>query len=884
MALKFPMPIETIVAAGVLLLGPGVLAGTAHAADSGEEAWGEWGCGRMLEGAPTRGLGAFDEKTGADNRNWAPDPMVEWKHLRLEIDFVDFERGRFEALATYRIAPIGVPVTSLDLDANGLDVKWVRWGKGDPDAGGDLEHFHDGSKLGIRFPAPLRSGESEVAIRYSGEQPVQGLVFTPPCESGSPEVHSQGQAESNHYWFPCHDFPNVRVAVDLLATVPKGLAVSGNGAFVEKRDAPVGGVTGAVDPGGAGESAAPREVWHWRQEKPIVPYLISIVAGRFAQVPLDSSRSGVSMKVWVPPEREADVARTFGHTDEMIALFERVFGQKYPWARYDQLVVRNFGAGGMENVAATTLHPAAIFDEIAGAEEDLDGLIAHELCHQWTGDLVTCRTWAHIWLNEGWATYGSALWMEHRDGEDGYFDSIYGSNGVAKRDSTDGATAMVSPIYRNPWEVFGRAPNPYPKGASILHMLREKLGEEVFSDGVHRYMAAHAGGLAETDDFRKALEAASGRSLEWFFDQWCYRPGCPRLKADVGYDAESRTLTVRVEQTQKIDERTPAFRLDLPIVVETVSGARTIPWEIRDRVAEKSIELDGPPQLVAIDPRLASLKTLETNLSTGLLAECARRGPTQAARRFAIEALSRKNEPESIAVLGEIAASTGAARSSRREAIEALAGFDTPEARAKVIAIFDAAEADPRVRATLVDALAKQPKEDVAERLERTALHDRSYQCRAGAARALGALKATDRVEALVALAAVPSHQERIRVAAIGALAALEDARGIEPALALAKRGNFDRARPDAIEALGRLGKKAEAAQREKIVKELLALLDDPERRSRDAAGDALAELKASEATEKLQAIASSDRDPGRRERAERWLKSIRGDAPARTP
>jgi len=839
------------------------------------------GCGRIAEFLEERGKGAFDPAKGADNRNWAPDPLVEYRHLRLDLDLVDMERARFEGLATYRIAPIGVPVNGLTLDCAGLEVKWVRWGEGSPLAGREIEYFHDGPKLGIRFAEPLPRGESVIAIRYSGDRPVQGLIFTPSVAGTerSPEVHSQGQTESNHHWFPCHDFPNVRVPVDFHITAPKGLAVSGNGALIERREAPAGGATGDAP------ADEPRELWHWRQEKPIVPYLVAIVAGRFARVPLEAPVSGVSMHVWVPPDRVDDVERTFRSTDAMVALFERVFGQKYPWARYDQLVVRNFGAGGMENVAATTLHPGSIFDEIAGDEEDLDGLIAHELCHQWTGDLVTCRTWAHIWLNEGWATYGSALWAAERDGDDGYFDSIYGNNGVARNDRTDGPVPMVSPIYKRPGDTFGRAPNPYPKGSSILHMLRERLGDEVFFDGVHRYMAAHAGGLAETDDFRTAMEAASGTSLEWFFDQWCYRPGCPNLKAEVTYDAASRRLRVVVEQTQKIDERTPAFRLSLPIVVETSSGSRTMPWEIQDRRAEREIELDGPPTMVAIDPRLASLKTIDLVMASDLLIACAQRGPTQAARRGAIEAISSRNEPAVIEALAQIARDPASWRSSRRRAIEALAGFATPEALAHLLAIFDAGEKDPRVRVALVSALEKQPRDDAAERLERIALHDRSYQCRAAAARGLAAIKAEDRAETLLALTAVPSHQERVRVAAIEALASMQDARGLEPALALAQRGNFDRARPDAIRVLAKLAPKAPDEARARVIESLVGMLDDPERRSRDAAGDALASLKATEATEKLQWIAANARDPGRRERADRWLKAISGsEEPARTP
>src|SRR5690606_29023805 len=118
-----------------------------------------------------------------------------------------------------------------------------------------------------------------------------------------------------------------------------------------------------------------------------------------------------------------------------------------------------------------------------------------------------CRSWAHIWLNEGFATYCSALWREHREGQDGYLDSIRNSYGVARRDHTDGDVGMVSPVYGSAGETFRRRPNPYPKGASILHMLRCMVGDELFFQSIARYLDEHADGVVETDDFRHAVEA-----------------------------------------------------------------------------------------------------------------------------------------------------------------------------------------------------------------------------------------------------------------------------------------------------------------------------------------------------------------------------------------
>ncbi|MEY4941976.1 MAG: hypothetical protein RL254_157, partial [Planctomycetota bacterium] len=338
--------------------------------------------------------GAFDAVNGRDHRNFPPDPQVQFQRMKLALRFDDMSSGRFTGTETLTIAPIGVPVQVLRLDAVGMKVSSVTVD------GRDAEFSNDGEALSIRFAQPLvpavggaPTAASTVVIAYSCDRPIDGLTFsaaTPEIPGVAPargaEVHTQGQTETNHYWFPIHDFPNVRMATELVIDVPAGFQASSNGALVQH------------------EVRGDREVWHWNQEKPHVPYLVSVVIGDFDHAALLNPLSGVPMTVWAPKGRGDDAKATYERTDRMMVLFERVFGQKYPWARYDQLVVRNFGSGGMENTSATTMQPSAVLDATARGEQDLDGLISHELCHQWTGDLITCRSWAHIWLNEGWAT------------------------------------------------------------------------------------------------------------------------------------------------------------------------------------------------------------------------------------------------------------------------------------------------------------------------------------------------------------------------------------------------------------------------------------------------------------------------------------------------
>ncbi len=829
---------------------------------------------RAWRAAPGEGKGgAFDAANGRDHRNFPPDPQVEYRAMRLELDFPDLAAGRFTGVQRLQVAPIGVPVQALRLDAEGLRIEAVEVD------GAPAEFAHDGSVLVIRFPRPLvavagaagaRAAATEVVVRYAGERPVDGLTFsaaTPEVPGAAPargaEVHTQGQTETNRYWFPIHDFPNVRVPTELVVTVPKGLQASANGALVSH------------------EARGDRETWHWRQEKPHVPYLVSLVIGDFDRVELPNPLSRVPMAVWAPKGRGADALATYANTDRMMKVFERAFGQPYPWARYDQLIVRNFGAGGMENTSVTTMMPTAVHDEAARAEQDLDGLISHELCHQWTGDLVTCRSWEHIWLNEGWATYGTTLWMEERDGADGYWDSVLGNARVARTDVPGAPEAMCSPVYERAGQTFSRPANPYPKGASILHMLRRMLGDEVFFRGVHAYMARHALGLAETHDFRRAMEEASGLGLEWFFDQWCFRPGSPVVKAALSYDAASRTLTVRAEQVQQVDARTPALRIRIPVWVRTAGGDRVVPFEMRDRAATASAVLDGPPVAAWVDPWLEALKVIEVDQPEAWTLGAVDAAPTHAARRQALSQAAKAGTPAVLGTLAQVAGDAAARHTMRIDAVEALAALGTPESKQAVLALAKGAIEDPRVRAASVRALAKCDAADAVPVLRSVIAAGggapRSYAVRTAAVEALADLGAKEALPDVRPLVAEASHGESVSQAALRFVARFGDASDLPAAQSRCALGIADRARPTAVDAVAELAKRADGEARAAAEAFLVRLVEDPEERTAMSAGAALAQLKCRAALERLRAMAERDRDPARRRRAQAWVKEIEG-------
>jgi len=401
--------------------------------------------------------------------------------------------------------------------------------------------------------------------------------------------------------------------------------------------------------------------------------------------------------------------------------------------------------------------------------------------------------------------------------------------------------------------------------------------------------------VVETDDFRHVMEEVSGLELEWFFEQWCRRPGTPSLKVAATYDPSAGEVQVDVEQTQQIDDRTPAFRFELPVLLQTSTGGAVHTIPVRERRATGRFPINAPPTMIVIDPHLHVLKSMELDVPLGLLLTQAESGPTIAARRAAIAALATHDRPEVRLSLERIGRDEGRRYTERAQAIEVLGGFASAEARERVVAIFDDGIEEARVRKAVVAALARQldgsktpgpALQPHVKRLVGVATSDRSADCRVVAIRRLGGLQSAGLAAAdgdgasegtsdelgdvLYSLLSTASHGEKVRLAALEAMAQRNDARALEPAIESSRFGVPDRARPDAIAVIGRLG----SHDRKRALEALLPLLDDRERRSVLAAGSALVELRAVEARPRIAALAESG-PSGIREQAQDWLKRI---------
>ncbi len=814
---------------------------------------------------PPKKIGSVDPATGRDLLNYPPHPHVAYQHMALKLDIADMNTPKMEAEQHLTFAPLGDPLENLSLDAKLLDIHKVSTTR--PNT--KVTFTHDGQKLSLAFEPAIPVGEKiEVITTYTVNDPPRGIIWTPESRAWpnrAAQLHTQGESNQNSYWFPCHDFPNVRLTTELTVTVPDGFLVSSNGKLIDTT-----------------QPAAGRKTFHWLQDKPHTNYLVTLVVGKFDVENISSTK--LPMPVYVPPGRGPDIKRTYGNTPRMITLFEKLTSQPYPWDQYAQLVLHNFGGGGMENTSATSLYDTAILTEEGHKDGDIDGLIAHELAHQWFGDLITCKSWEHIWLNEGFATYFSNLWFEERDGRDAYMSWVIANfDRVIARDKADAPyqPAMVSKEYEKSGDTFNRAANPYPKGSAILHMLRCRLGDEVFFKGLAAYVNAYKFKLAETSDLRRVMEDVSGESLEKFFNQWCYHPGVPELDISCDWKVESSELVITIDQKQTINGYNPAFEFALPVYIQTrASGSSPTvfgPIEVTERETVARFKLDSEPVMVVIDPDLTVLANSKINQPLRRWVAQLNKGPSLMSRVQAARALASDQSTTGSETLTKIAANSSNPSRLRFECIDVLSVRHDSAAFAELTR---AGITDRDTREVLVDDTAEtlrigihQPanRQRLIDYLATQAVKDESAHIRQSALRGLGKLKATAHFQILADALAVESQHDRIRQGALEGLGDMDVAEGLPLAIQYAQPGTYSRTRPAAIDAIAKLAHHGH----EGAIKALLALQGDREVRSRDAVANALIKLHAEAALPKWEAELKTTKDPEDISRLQGWIKDL---------
>ncbi|MFN0077628.1 MAG: M1 family aminopeptidase [Prosthecobacter sp.] len=783
-------------------------------------------------------------------RKYARDRRVDVLHLKLDVT-PDFAKRTVAGTATMRFKPIALPLTKLELDAVDLQIAQIT-----AEGAKVAEHEVTNEKLVITFAAAIAPGaEATITVKYSA-QPEHGLYFRTPemgYKPGDTQVWSQGEAELHRFWFPSYDYPNERFTSEVICHAPKGMEVVSNGTLLSQKPEADGLVA-----------------WHWLQDKPHVNYLIALACGQFHK--LEDKAGKLPLALLVPPSHTAQAASAFADTRKIIEFYQQEIGVPFAWDKYYQVYCLDFIAGGMENTSCTFEAAGMLFNADTEDLRTLHRLDAHETAHQWFGDLVTCRDWAHLWLNEGFASYYTILYEEQKLGTDAMKYSlwleaqeVFGANDTRP---------IVWRDYGDPMQQFDS--RAYPKGAWVLHMLRSQLGPDLYRQCIKTYLERHRSGIVSTDDLQDVVEEVSGLSFDQFFDQWLHHGGVPELKIDYAWDSAAKQAKITVRQTQKLSEQVRLFRVPLPVSF-AVAGQREplrFTMDVSKEVEDFHFVVPTQPELVRIDPdftvlakvnftpagpmldkqlqsdvigRLLAVRTLNDK-SIDKLAKILREDTFHAVRSEAAKALAKIAEPAARAAL--IAGSSNQPQAQTRKAVvQALAALNTAESR-EMLWQMAQSEKNPEILAAIIETWGARPGEPQIAATLRTHLRGSSFN-------------------------------SVIELAAIKSLRAQDDESAIADVLARLQAPHELRGRDAgaAFDALAFLARRPTNTNRDAVRDFLAAKLSDPRHDWRVAAVKALGTLRDPKALgllDLLLAISSGDRIDPAREAAAKSAQDIR--------
>ncbi len=516
---------------------------------------------------------------------WGPPPegtthpeRARTYDLQHQVTTVRFDWPRQAVVGTTVLTigglPDAAPLSNLVIDAGDMTFKRVAAGST------ALKYDYDNRALTVHLATPLRAGQkTSITIEYDGANRTKGAYFRPAKHI----VWTQGETEDNHFWVPTYDFPNDKTTWEFYIWTAKNERALSNGRLAGSR--------------AVGDSIE----WHWVLDKPASTYLMTTVVGNYTLLQ-DKPWRNVPIGYWTYPDSVAAAWRGFAKTPQAVDVFSRKTGVPYPWPKYDQIVIPEFQYGGMENVTATSQNDAEILHP-AWSEPQANsvGLMAHELGHQWYGDLLTTRDWGDVWLNEGFATFMEQIFREEDLGVDeGAYDRLGAQEQTIEADRRTRRPIVWNKWVNDPIEVFFSG-HIYPKGATILQMLRHQLGDALFWKAMNNYTTTHAYGNVVTDDLRKAFEETTGKDYKAFFDQWVYGAGFPVFQVSSLYDRAASRLVISAKEVQPRDQMTGFFDVDVDVETRTDSGTVRFVVPVRNGIGEAGANLKAPPRSIRWD-------------------------------------------------------------------------------------------------------------------------------------------------------------------------------------------------------------------------------------------------------------------------------------------
>ena len=523
-------------------------------------------------------------------------------HTKLEVSF-DWQRQHLHGVATLKLQPHCFPQRYLLLDAQGFVVHSVAKLLAEHTKS-PLAHTYDGKKLTIDLGEALQAGEAyEVKIVYTAQPNAipgrtgtslshgKGLFFINPKGSHPTkpqQIWTQGEPQANSCWFPTIDAPNQRCTQEVYITVDERFNTLSNGVLGYSK---------------LNEDHTRTDYWY--MDLPHPPYLFMLAVGEFAVV--QDAWEDMEVNYYVEPAYEKYAKAIFGHTPEMIEFFSQKLDYPYPWPKYSQIVVRDyFLAGAMANTSAAVFTEALQVDDRELLDRDYEDIIAHELFQHWFGNLVTCESWSHLSWNESFALLGEHIWREYKYGADAGDLSVWNTLQGYLQEASHKQVNLIRFRYDDVDELFDRY--SYNKGALVLHILRQYLGEEAFFKALSYYLKKHAFSSVEIHQLRRAFEEVTGEDLNWFFNQWFFAAGLPILKVEHTYG--DGTLTLRVWQQQNA-KTTPIYKLPLTVTIWTGGEQQHHTIVVEQPYNEFTWELPQQPELVSLDRRTMLLGVID---------------------------------------------------------------------------------------------------------------------------------------------------------------------------------------------------------------------------------------------------------------------------------
>ena len=524
-------------------------------------------------------------------------------HTRLDVRF-DFDKSYMYGKAWITLRPHFYNTDSLRLDAKGMDIKQVAMvanGKITP-----LQFtYPDSMQLLVNLGRTYKSTENyTIYIDYTAKpeelktqgsaaiKDAKGLYFINPkgTDKNKPtEIWTQGETEAASAWFPTIDKPNQKTTEEINMTVPSKYVTLSNGLLTAQKTNTDGTRTDT-----------------WKMDLPHSPYLFFMGVGSFSII--KDSYKGKEVSYYVEKDFEKVARKIFGLTPEMITCFSNRLGVEYPWPKYAQMVGRDYVSGAMENTSAT-LHSEYLQQS---ARELMDGnkyeeYISHELFHQWFGDLVTAESWSNLTVNESMANYGEIIWDEYKYGQDAADRRNYKDMQDYIRSNSENKN-LVRFYYRDKEDMFDRV--TYEKGGRILYMLRNIVGTEAFFKSLNLYLATNKFKNGEAHQLRLAFEEVTGKDLNWFWNQWYYGSGHPKLDINYSYDAAGKKAMVIVQQKQEGDK---VFKM--PVAIDVYSGSNKTRYNVwmQNKADTFTFPAGAKPDLINFDGDKYLLSEKEEN-------------------------------------------------------------------------------------------------------------------------------------------------------------------------------------------------------------------------------------------------------------------------------